>query len=246
MDILYKIDFAAASAAEKADLVDDLEAHADKAFAGESAKTQILAQTLIFTRWWNSYRHIKAPDEETPEVVETAIKLLWDFLEGKCTPETLARFQKSFSAGALEIMTGDDSELNGDPESDAFYEAHFRQWPMSYNVYLSNLCLVLEGAVCGQPFWEGVQEVLYGDIGDTMIDVFEPVFTTPTGGYHPAELDRRDGDIYRSPTFCRVFALLQQDMRAALDGRSVSALRAQYRSEVLFTPEECAKLSATR
>lgn len=49
--------------------------------------------------------------------------------------------------------------------------------------------------------WDWVMNIVYADIGDMMIDFFETVC--------------RDGEIYSTPTFCRVVALLQQDMRAA-------------------------------
>ena len=96
--------------------------------------------------------------------------------------EVFARFQKSFSDSALEILTGDDGELNEDPESDAFYRKYFGGWEaMSYNVFLSDLCTVLEEAVSGEITWDAVEGVIDGDIGDTMIDFFEPVFKKDSG-----------------------------------------------------------------
>ena len=66
------------------------------------------------------------------------------------------------------------------------------------------------------------------------------------GGYYPSELGRRQKEIYSTPTFCRVIALLQQDMRAALEGTPLSELRARYQTEYLFSPEESAKISDYR
>ena len=47
---------------------------------------------------------------------------------------------------------------------------------MSYNVFLYNLCTVLEEAVAGNFTWDAVEGVIDGDIGDTMIDFFETVY----------------------------------------------------------------------
>jgi len=249
VELIYDIDFPALSAEEKIKFVDNLADQAWISFAGQPFEVQLLAQTLIFTRWWNSYKHM-APEEPTPEILGNALELLWDFLEGKCKGEEFARFQKSFSASALEIMTGDDSELNEDSESEAFYQEHFDQWEsQSYNVFFSELAGLIEGAAAKDIYslyWQSVQEVVYGDIGDTMIDFFETVYKNPTGGYRPSELDRRDREIYSTPTFCRVIALLQRDMRAALEGTPLSELRARYQNEYLFSPEESAKISDYR
>lgn len=169
--------------------------------------------------------------------------MLWDFQEGKCREKEFARFQKSVCDSALEILTGDDGELNEDPESDAFSRKYFTPWEaMSYNVFLSNLCTVLEEAVSGDFTWDAVEEVIYGDIGDTIIVFFETVYRSPDG----CDIKRREKETYSTPTFAQVITLLQQDMRTALTGAPLSELRAQYRNEYLFSPEESAKISDYR
>lgn len=246
MNLIYEVDFLALSVEEKKRFIYDLDKQAKTDFAEVPFEVQILAQTLIFTRLWNSYKHM-VPKEPTPEILEIALELLWDFQEGTCGAEKFARFQKSFSASALEIMTGDDSELNEDPESDAFSRKYFTPWTSkSYNVFLSDLCGVIENAARRETSWYWVMNIVYGDIGDTMIDFFEPVYRKESGGYRPSELDRRDGEIYSTPTFCRVVALLQQDMCAALEGTPLPELRVRYRNEYLFSPEESAKISDYR
>lgn len=246
MEPIYEIDFSALSAEEKMEFMDELRDSMKESFRDKPFSAELLAETLIFTRWWNSYKYM-APAEPTPKILETAIELLWDFQEGKCPPEVFARFQKSFSDSALEILTGDDGELNEDPESDAFYRKYFGGWEaMSYNVFLSDLCTVLEEAVSGEITWDAVEGVIDGDIGDTMIDFFEPVFKKDSGGYYASELNRREMEAYNTPIFARVIMLLQKDMRTALENKPLSELRVQYQDEYLFSPEESAKISDYR
>lgn len=246
MKTVYDIDFPALSVEQKRKFVYKLGDNAKAGFAGQPFDVQLLAQTLIFTRWWNSYKHM-APEVPTPEILGAALELLWDFQEGKCGTEEFIRFQKSFSASALEIMTGDDSELEEDPESEAFYKKYFDTYhSLFYNEFLCELSGVIEGAASGEAYWKAVEYVLYGNIGSTMIDFFEKVYCNPNGAYRPSELDQRDREIYSTPTFCRAVALLQQDMRAALEGRPLSELRARYQTEYLFSPEESAKISDYR
>lgn len=242
MEKIYDVDYPALDDDGKAKFVEDFAELAEKSFAEQPFSINVQAQLLIFTRWWNSYR-LMAPEEPTPPILETAIERLWKYQAGEDTPEDFARFTKNMSAAALDIMTGDDSELNEDPVCEAFYEEHFRTWPMVYNIYLSNLTILFEAIVREDRTWYGVADTLYGDIGDCMIELFEEVYTNPTHGYHFDELQRRDRDIYRSPTFCRVVAQMQQDMRAALLGKSVEELRRAYQNEELFSPEMCAKIT---
>lgn len=246
MEPIYKIDFPALDIEDKLQLVYNMASQAKASFAEQSFGVSLLAQTLIFTRWWNSYKHM-APNEPTPEILGIVLELLWDFQEGKCSTEEFARFQKSLSASALDIMTGDDSELIEDAESAAFYRRHFGQWKArSYDVFLTNLCTVIEEAAAGKITWRAVEDVVYGDIGDTMINFLEVINRNPTGGGRSPEMVQRDRTIYSTPTFCRVIALLQQDMRAALEGASLAELRARYQTEYLFSPEESAKISDYR
>ena len=117
---------------------------------------------------------------------------------------------------------------------------------MSYNVFLSDLCTVLEEAVSQEITWDAVEGVVDGDIGDTMIDFFETIYKNDSNGYCSSELDRRERELYDTSTFARVIALIQQDMRIALKGIPLPELRAQYRNEYLFSPEESAKISDYR
>ncbi len=246
MELVYEINFSALSSEEKVEFMDDLRDNMAESFASQPVFIQILAHTLIFTRWWNSYKHM-APKEPAPEILGIAIELLWDFQEGKCDKKEFARFQQSFSDSALEILTGDDGGLNEDSESDAFSRKYFTPWKaMSYNVFLSNLCTVLEETVSQDFTWDAVEGVIDGDIGNTMIDFFETVYRSPDGRSRSCDIERREKETYSTPTFARVIALLQQDMRTALAGVPLSELRAQYRNEYLFSPEESAKISDYR
>ena len=162
--------------------------------------------------------------------------------------DVFSRFQRSFSDSALEILMGDDGGLNEDSESNAFYQKHFHQWEAwSYNVFLSDLCTVLEEAVSQDITWDAVENTIYADIGDTMIVFFEPVLRK-YGNYYKSsfELECMEKETYNTPIFARVIALVQQDMRTALEEGSIHELRMRYRNEYLFSPEESAQISDYR
>ena len=244
----YAIDFSALSPEEKVELMsrpqDDMEA----SFEDEPLEFQRLAMALIFTRWWNSYKHM-APEEPTPEIIGTAIELLWDFLEGKCGDREFERFQKSFYDSADKVVFRDDRGLKDAQESEAFYQAHFSQWKSkSYNNFCVWFASLLKDIVNKGGYnlsWLPVEYILFNDIED-MVDFFEEVYQDDqddSGGDLLAGFLRRKREIYNTPTFCRVIALLQQDMRTALSDAPLAELRAKYREEHLFSPEESAKIS---
>lgn len=243
----YAIAFTALSPEEKCELMsrpqDDMEA----CFENEPLELQRLVMTLIFTRWWNTYKHM-APEEPAPEIIGTALELLWDFLEGKCGDKEFNRFQKSFYDSAHKVVFRDDRGLKEDPESESFYQAHCSQWESkSYNNFFIWFAALLED-IAGKDgynlYWLPVEYILFNDI-EVMIDFFEAVYQAdqvdpndPLSG-----LRRREREIYNTPTFARVIALLQQDMRTALSDTPLAELRARYREEYLFSPEESAKIS---
>ena len=243
----YAIDFSALSPKEKVELMsrpqDDMEA----SFEDEPLEFQRLAMALIFTRWWNSYKHM-APEEPTPEIIGTAIELLWDFLEGKCGDREFERFQKSFYDSADKVVFRDDRGLKEDAESEAFYKAHCGQWESkSYNNFFMWFALILKGIAekGGHNLsWLPVEYILFNDIED-MVDFFEEVYQDDQVDPDDplADFLRREREIYNTPTFARVIALLQQDMRTALSDTPLAELRAKYREEYLFSPDESAKIS---
>lgn len=243
----YAIDFSALSSEEKCELMSRPQDDMETCFENEPLELQRLAMALIFTRWWNSYKHM-APEEPTPEIIGTAIELLWDFLEGKCGGKEFDRFQKSFYDSAQKVVFRDDRGLKADPESEAFYQMHCSQWESkSYNNFFIWFAALLED-IAGKDgynlYWLPVEYILFNDI-EAMIDFFETVYQAdqvdpndPLSG-----LRRREREIYNTPTFARVIALLQQDMRTALSDTPLAELRVKYREEYLFSPEESAKIS---
>ena len=243
----YAIDFSALSPEEKVELMsrpqDDMEA----SFEDEPLEFQRLAMALIYTRWWNSYKHM-APEEPTPEIIGTAIELLWDFLEGKCGDREFDRFQRSFYNSAEKVVFRDDRGLKRDEESEAFYQAHFSQWKSkSYNNFCAWFSSILKDIVNKGGYnlsWLPVEYILFNDIED-MVDFFEEVYQDDQVDPDDplADFLRREREIYNTPTFARVIALLQQDMRTALSDTPLAELRAKYREEYLFSPEESAKIS---
>ena len=70
-------------------------------------------------------------------------------------------------------------------------------YSMYYNVFLSNLCTVLEEAVSR----DAVEGVIYGDIGDTIIAFFETVYRSPDGRSRSCDIEHREKDTYSTPTF---------------------------------------------
>lgn len=201
----YAVDFSSLSPEERCELMTRPQDDMDACFEDEPREVQRLALTLIFTRWWNSYKYM-APNEPTPEIIGTAIELLWDFLEGKCGDREFTRFQKSFDDSAYKVVFRDDRGLKEDPESEAFYQTHCSQWESkSYNDFFIWLASLL-GNIAeedGYLYFLPVEYMLFNDIAEGMIDFFETVYqgdrvdpNDPLSG-----LIRREREIYNTPPF---------------------------------------------
>ena len=96
MEPIYEIDFSALSAEEKMNFMYTFRDSMKASFQEMPFSIQLLAHILIFTRWWNSYKHM-APNEPTPKILETAIELLWDFQRRIVIPKHLSGSRKVFA-----------------------------------------------------------------------------------------------------------------------------------------------------
>lgn len=83
--------------------------------------------------------------------------------------------------------------------------------------------------------------MLDSDIADLKVPFFEDMDDEPN--CTAVVQERRFQEIYSTPTFCQVIALLQKDMRTALEGKPMAELREIYQNEYLFSPEECARVT---
>lgn len=241
MQKIYEIDFATLSGKEKSKFILYLRDLAEECFAEYPFEVAIKAQLLIFTRWWNSYR-LMVPENPTPKILEIIIEKLWDFQEGKLAQSKFEEFAKCLEAVVLEIATGDTEKMDEDEKYYDFEAEYFGDWDDCYTSFLIDVSYICYEICEREIAWTGVEDILDGDIADLKIPLLEEM--EEESNCTAIVLEKRAQQIYSTPTFCKVIALLQEDIRTALEGESITELRKRYQKEYLFPPEDCAKVTA--
>ena len=239
---IYRIDFSKLSNQEKRLVVLNFSSLLENSFSNSSFAAKMQAQLLVFTRWWNSYR-LMEPDKPTPRILKVVIDILWDYHEGNLRSRELTHFQKYLSSIVSDIMTGDDNEMKKDPACKQFSRIYFSDWSLFYNVFLTDLSVLLEELVSRKVTWEPIGDMLIRDIADTKIDFFEEFDSVNSVGNKSAQLDQRVENIYQSKTFCHVIELIQQDISTSLEEIPIRELRSLYQKEYLFSPENSLKIT---
>ncbi len=230
MEKLYNIDFVALSRTEKAKLIHNFAEIAEESFSEYPFEVAVNAQLLIFTRWWNSYR-LMLSENPTPQIFECIFQHLWDYQEGKMERSEFVQFSKCLDASVLEIAIGDSEKLYEDKAYYDFLEKNFEDWEPLYDEFIIDLTYVCYGISEHEMLWTNVESILYGDIADIRIPLLEGMEET-----------YRMEEIYSTDRFCQVIALLQKDMKTAVEGRPIAELRAIYQNEYLFSPEDVTKI----
>lgn len=240
MEKIYEIDFAALSGAEKSEFMHRFKETAEREFENHPFEAAAIAQLLIFTRWWNSYR-LMVPENPTPQIMDIILEKLWDYQEGKLPRPDFVHFSKCLDAAVLEIVTGDTEKLDEDEAYYDFQAEYFGDWDCYYDEFIVDLTYICYGISEHEMNWTNVESILDGDIADIKIPLFEGI-ENDNGTL--AAMEQRNQEIYSTPRFCQVIALLQKDMRTALEDRPIGELRSLYQKEFVFSPEDCAKVSS--
>jgi len=241
MEKIYEIDFAALSSAEKSKFILDFRDMAQESFATDPFEVAINAQLLIFTRWWNSYR-LMVPENPTPQILDMILEKLWDYQEGKLEKSEFVHFTNCLDAVTLEIATGDTEKLDEDEAYYDFKAEYFGDWDDCYNSFLIDISYLCYEISEHELDWTSIEDMLDCDIADLKIPLLEEM--EEESGGTAAVVEQQMQKIYSTPRFCQVIALLQKDMQTVLEGKTITELRKIYQNEYLFSPEDCAKVTA--
>ncbi len=241
---IYEIDFAALSSEEKSKFILNLKDLAEECFAASPFEVTINAQLLMFTRWWNSYR-LMAPEIPTPEILDIIMEKLWDYQEGKIEPSEFMRFADCLDAVVIEIATGHTEKLEEDEAYYDFKAQYFWNWAdaeLCYDSFLINVSYLFLEIKEHMIDWNGVQEIVDCDIADLKVPFLEEMDEALDCTANV--LEQWFQEVYNTPRFCEVISLMQKDIQTALTGKPMAELRKQYQNEYLFSPEDCAKITA--
>ncbi len=238
MEKIYNIDFAALSRAEKVKFIYHFKEIAEESFSECEFDVAANAQIFIFTRWWNSYR-LTIEEHYALQIFERIIQNLWDYQEGKLERSEFVHFTKCLEASVRELVTGDTEKLDEDKAYYAFYEKYFEVWDCIYDKFIIELECVCQGISNHEIKWNSVKSILTSAIATNI----EPVVIKGIDDETYAKWQQRWEELCDTSGFGQIIALLQKDMKTAMEGRPIAELRAVYQDEYLFSPEDSAKIT---
>lgn len=250
---LCTLDFSALKPLKKFELLLELPQHLRDSTVGCSFAQCILAQTLFVTRIYNSYRRIlQRCDIRTPLLLDHLLEQLWKGVMGQCSFGELQQFTMAAESVLVCLMTGDDDGLD-----EPFWNTYADDWDERI---LFNFCLNDTAAV-NDILWQIVdQKITWRELEENQlissfvisIDDFDLERDTgkqTSHAYIPAEYDRHLQRVYDTPTFIRIFSLLQEDLRLIRaypdpTPEELQQLRTLYGEKSIYLPEQEARIAA--
>ncbi len=229
MEKIYNIDFAALSRAEKVKFIYHFKEIAEESFSECEFDVAANAQIFIFTRWWNSYR-LTIQEHYALQIFERIIQNLWDFQEGKLERSEFVHFTKCLEASVRELVTGDTEKLDEDKAYYAFYKKYFEVWDCIYDEFIIRLECVCQGISNHEINWDSVKSILTSAIATNI----EPVVIKGIDDETYAKWQRRWEELCDTSGFGQIIALLQKDMKTAMEGRQIAELRTKYQNEYVL------------
>ena len=73
--------------------------------------------------------------DETAEILDTIMRKLWDYQQGKIEQSDFVHFANCLDAITIEIATGDTEKMDEDEVYYDFKAEHFWNWDGSYNSF---------------------------------------------------------------------------------------------------------------
>lgn len=253
---LLSCDFGALKPEEKKQLIYKIAEHLDRTMEGCSFRQKLLSQLLFVQRTCHLYQYIeKNLPAPMPVLIPEMMDYTWKFFLNEVSPEELAWFEKASLSIVLAVDVGEDY---GEEEFPEFWNQYHAGWDSSLacNIYpeiMNAVSYLLDQAVSKKISWyELTDGELMGVLAEYISDgELESVYKKESGGYKYAEIERHLTEIYDSPTFGRIFARLQEDLRVAVSMKDdewtkekLESLRRTYEKKGIFDWEEEEKIVA--
>ena len=244
MDIIT-LDFNALNVEEKKEIIYTLDKALDKTAATFSFRQKILAQTLFVARSYHFYQQLfERFQMVVPTLFQDVMKHVWLYLLEEISMEELKKFHQATWSVFTCLFTGNDEYLD-----ELAWEKYSEEWDdVSIGICSVDAATpddILEQIVSGEINWHQPM----GSVGNYISSCsLESVYKKETCGYKYEELQRHFAEIYDSPTFSRIFSLLQEDFRLVKElgnptKEDILKLQDQYQRKELFTQQQMEKIA---
>ena len=246
-------DFSSLNGPKAANWMMDFQDIVEDAFTDSSSHSRLLGNLLILEPYLHTIRQGMAGRGRTvPAILQEALDVLWDYLEGKKAASDFEDFANNFYAATLNYNVGEEVT---DAQAE-FYEKHVDipwgstcEWQILtwLSVLLMEVVAISGGRLDFEEYEEYEQDVDFAEMEEMLnmlADAFIDFTDTPLPSNKASDVMNAQEQVYRTPLFRQFIKCIQNGLKAALSATSEQYpdLREEYCQYTILPEEYAAKL----
>ena len=222
----------------------------EDAFADSSSHSRLLGNLLILEPYLHTIRQGLADRGRTvPAILQEALDILWDYLEGRKAPSDFQDFANNLYAAALDYNVGEEIT-----DAQAEFSRKYVDIPWGKNsewqiltwlsVLLMEVVAISGGWLDFEEYEQDVDFVEMEEMLNMLVDVFIDLTDTPLQSNKAVDVMNAQEQVYQTPLFRQFIERIQNGLKAALSAtpEQYPALREEYRQYAILPEEYAARL----
>lgn len=222
----------------------------EDAFADSSSHSRLLGNLLILEPYLHTIRQGLADRGGTvPAILQEALDILWDYLEGRKAPSDFQDFANNLYAAALDYNVGEEIT-----DAQAEFSRKYVDIPWGKNsewqiltwlsVLLMEVVAISGGWLDFEEYEQDVDFVEMEEMLNMLVDVFIDLTDTPLQSNKAVDVMNAQEQVYQTPLFRQFIERIQNGLKAALSAtpEQYPALREEYRQYTILPEEYAVKL----
>ena len=243
-------DFSSLNGPKAANWIMGFQDMAEDAFADSSSHSRLLGNLLILEPYLHTIRQGLADRGRTvPAILQEALDILWDYLEGRKAPSDFQDFANNLYAAALDYNVGEEIT-----DAQAEFSRKYVDIPWGKNsewqiltwlsVLLMEVVAISGGWLDFEEYEQDVDFVEMEEMLNMLVDVFIDLTDTPLQSNKAVDVMNAQEQVYQTPLFRQFIERIQNGLKAALSAtpEQYPALREEYRQYTILPEEYAVKL----
>lgn len=243
-------DFSSLNGPKAANWIMGFQDMAEDAFADSSSHSRLLGNLLILEPYLHTIRQGLADRGGTvPAILQEALDILWDYLEGRKAPSDFQDFANNLYAAALDYNVGEEIT-----DAQAEFSRKYVDIPWGKNsewqiltwlsVLLMEVVAISGGWLDFEEYEQDVDFVEMEEMLNMLVDVFIDLTDTPLQSNKAVDVMNAQEQVYQTPLFRQFIERIQNGLKAALSAtpEQYPALREEYRQYTILPEEYAVKL----
>ena len=243
-------DFSSLNGPKAANWIIGFQDMTEDAFADSSSHSRLLGNLLILEPYLHTIRQGLADRGRTvPAILQEALDILWDYLEGRKAPSDFQDFANNLYAAALDYNVGEEIT-----DAQAEFSRKYVDIPWGKNsewqiltwlsVLLMEVVAISGGWLDFEEYEQDVDFVEMEEMLNMLVDVFIDLTDTPLQSNKASDVMNAQEQVYQTLLFRQFIERIQNGLKAALSAtpEQYPALREEYRQYTILPEEYAVKL----